>query len=336
VRKKTAAEERGLAYARKGLLLAVASGMVFAVDGLLVGHSSAFAPFDDPALLLLIPLFSAGIRDFCSACLVTLLNFRRGRMRELGRSFLSRPGRFVIAGALLGATLGTGGYMAALRLASPAYVLPITGTYPAVAAVIAVFALKERIPPRAWAGLALCVAGAAAVGYAPPEGQTGEFFYLGLAFAAMAALGWGAEGVCSTAGMDFIEPEVALPLSYRISAALDLLCVIPLACLAFGGQEGWSALSARFLGSPGTAFVALAGFVGSFSYLCWYKAMNMVGVSRAMALNISYALWGVLFSFLFTDVRVSLSLVAGALIIFAGMFLVIGNPRDMLRLRAVE
>jgi drug/metabolite transporter (DMT)-like permease len=334
--KANTAEEQALAYARKGLLLAVVSGMIFGVDGLLIGRSSAFAPFDDPALLLLVPLFSAGIHDFCSACLLTLLTFRTGRMRELGRSFRSGPGRSVIAGSLLGAVFGIGGYMAALRLAAPAYVLPITTAYPAVAAVLAVFVLKERIPPRAWGGLILCIAGAAAVGYVPPEGGTGGLFYLGLAFAVLAAFGWGAQGVCSTSGMDFIEPEVALNMYYLISAALYLLLLIPLACLVLGGHEGWADLSRRFLASRGTAFVALAGFVGSISYLCWSRAMNRVGVSRAMALHISYALWGILFSFLFTDARITSVLVAGALIIFAGMFLVIGNPRDMLKLRTVE
>lgn len=40
--------------------------------------------------------------------------------------------------------------------------------------------------------------------------------------------------------------------------------------------------------------------------------MNMAGVSRAMALNITYALWGVLFGALFTDVEITRSLVIGA------------------------
>ena len=63
--------------------------------------------------------------------------------------------------------------------------------------------------------------------------------------------------------------------------------------------------------------------------------MNMAGVSRAMALNITYALWGVLFGALFTDVEITRSLVIAAAI-FAGMFLVIGNPRDIINLRNVS
>lgn len=53
-------------------------------------------------------------------------------------------------------------------------------------------------------------------------------------------------------------------------------------------------------------------------------------------LNITYALWGVLFGALFTDVEITRSLVIGAAAIFVGMFLVIGNPRDIINLRNVS
>ena len=43
----------------------------------------------------------------------------------------------------------------------------------------------------------------------------GGAFYLGIAFAFLAAFGWAAEGVCVTSGMDFIEPAVALNI-YQI------------------------------------------------------------------------------------------------------------------------
>ena len=52
--------------------------------------------------------------------------------------------------------------------------------------------------------------------------------------------------------------------------------------------------------------------------------------------GISTAVWGVLFGALFTDVEITRSLVIGAAAIFAGMFLVIGNPRDIINLRNVS
>ena len=87
-------------------------------------------------------------------------------------------------------------------MAGPAYVLPITSLYPAIAALLALVFLKEHVSLRAWGGLALCVIGAIAIGYTPPEGAGGGLFYLGIAFAFLAAFGWAAEGVCVTSGMD--------------------------------------------------------------------------------------------------------------------------------------
>ena len=331
----TVQEQKALRFARRGVFLALLSGLIFSVDGLLVKGATEYYPFNQTNLLLLIPLVCAGLRDLCSALAISLLNWRSGRLPEVGRSLVSKPGRSVLGGALIGALCGTGGYMAALQLAGPAYVLPITSLYPAVAAVLAVFVLRERIPLRAWAGLALCVGGAAAVSYTPPDGQTGNLFFWGMAFAALAAVGWGLEGVWATSGMDFIEPVVALNIYYATSAFLYVCILIPLACLALPPETDAFALLGDFLSGRGTLLVACAGLLGSLSYLCWYCAMNMTGVSRAMALNISYSLWGILRAFLFTDASLTPSLALGAGIIFLGMVLVIGNPRDMLRLRNV-
>ena len=226
--------------------------------------------------------------------------------------------------------------MAALKLAGAAYVLPITSLYPAVAAILAVFVLKEKISVYAWIGLVCCVGGAITIGYTPPEGQTGELFYWGLAFAALAAIGWGVEGVCATSGMDFVEPEVALNVYYVVSTSLYLFLIIPLgAYLILPAGEVCSTLIA-FVSGKGALFVALAGALGALSYRCWYQAMNMTGVSRAMALNISYAFWGIILSAIFTEVDITKSLIIGSVVIFVGMILVIGNPKDMLNLRKVD
>ncbi|MDL2267390.1 DMT family transporter [Desulfovibrio sp. OttesenSCG-928-G15] len=326
------ADNRALRYARKGIFLALLSGLIFGSDGLLIEKASEISPFSDPAYWLLTPLVCAALHDFCASVAVTAYNWRTGRLQELWRSLVSKPGRHVIAGALIGAFFGMGGYMVALQLASPAYVLPITTLYPAVAAVLAVFVLKERIPLRAWFGLCLCIIGAGAISYMPPDGQTGNMFYWGLIFAAIAAVGWGAEGVLATSGMDFIEPVIALNIYYAISALLYVALLVPLVSLLAFPETGL-ATPLAFISSKGAPFVMLAGLCGAGSYFCWYSAMSMTGVSRAMALNISYALWGILLSAIFTEVHITTTLVVGALIIFSGMFLVIGNPKDMLNLR---
>ena len=321
------------AQALKGVFLSLAAGMIFSADGLLIKQTEAYAPFNLPAAALLAGLLCAGVHDFSAAVVTTIINYRSGLLPEVWRSLRSKHGRAVIGGALFGSILGMGGYIAALRLAGPAYVLPITTLYPAVASVLAVRILKERIRPLAWVGLALCIVGAVVVGWNPPAAQTGGLFYLGLGCAALAAVGWGAEGVLATYGMDFVEPPAALNIYYLVSSVLYLIIFIPTACLLFPAEQAGFALLTEFAASKGLGFIALAGGLGAIAYRCWYISMTLTGVSRAMALNITYALWGILLSALFTDVEITQTLVVGAVTIFAGMFLVIGNPKDMFTLR---
>lgn len=332
-------ERKELDFAKKGLALALISGMIWSFDGLTLGKGLAAEPFVNPLLWLFAPLLAAGLHDGCAACVSLFLNIMQGRGREVYRTLFSKPGRLCILGALLGAPLGMGGYLMALSLAGPAYVLPITSLYPAIAALLAFLFLKERISRRAWGGLALCVAGAIAIGYTPPESGGGEAFLLGIAFAFLAAFGWAAEGVCVTSGMDFVEPVVALNIYQLVSAFLYACFIVPAVLLHLSWNvpdfNTMEVLGSAF-SSPGLPYIALAGVIGCLSYRCWYRAMNMTGVSRAMALNITYALWGVLFSALFTDIEITRNLVVGSVIICIGMVLVIGNPRELINLRNVQ
>ena len=341
-------ERQEVRFAKKGLVLALFSGMIWSLDGLALGKGLAERPFDAVLMDIRMPDMDGitalkAIRTYNPAVPVVLMtaylavNCTQGRGREIIRTLFSKPGRLCILGALLGSPLGMGGFLMGLSLAGPAYVLPITSLYPAIAALLALVFLKERISRRAWLGLTLCVVGAVAIGYTPPESAGGGAFYLGIAFAFLAAFGWAAEGVCVTSGMDFIEPAVALNIYQIVSSLLYALIIVPAALLhlSLGGYD-ITGLAGRAFTSSGLPFFAVAGVIGCITYLCWYKAMNMTGVSRAMALNITYALWGVVFSALFTDAEITRSLVIGAAAIFTGMCLVIGNPRDIVNLRNVQ
>lgn len=206
--------------------------------------------------------------------------------------------------------------------------LPITALYPAAASVLAAVFLKEVICKRAWFGLFLCVVGGITIGYTPPDGAVGTEFYLGIALALISTFGWGIEGVLATAAMDFLDPAVALNVRQLTSSIIFMAVVLPVA-------GGWTIISPALSSDLGWIF-PFAAFAGAFSYLCWYQAMNMTGVSRAMALNITYSLWGIFFSAVLTEVDITANLLIGAAIITTGMVLVIGNPKDMVNLRNVD
>ena len=324
----TLRSKRDMSYAGKGLGLALFSGVGWGFDSVLLSLSFASAVFLDERFWLLAPLTVGALHDTFSALWLLLTNVLTGRNRELFRTLRSRIARPLILGALFGGPLAMSFYMLGVKFAGPAYVIPITALYPAVASVLAAVFLKERIPPRAWAGLILCVAGGVVIGYTPPEGTPGSEFYIGIAFALLATVGWGLEGVLATHGMDLLDPDVALNVRQLTSSAAYLVVILPLA--------GGYGLIAPALGDPSIGWIfPVAALAGALAYLCWYRAMNMTGVSRGMAINVTYSLWGILFSALFTEVDITRSIVIGALLITTGMVLVVGDPREMASLRNV-
>jgi len=316
-----------VSFAKKGLLFALISGMSWGLNGVILSLALGAAVLSGDEHWLLAPLAVGALHDSCSAFWLLLFNGATGRLKELLRTLRSKPVRPVILGAIFGGPIAMSAYMLGVKFAGPAYVMPITALYPAVASIFASIFLKERIYLRAWCGLALCVVGGVVIGFTPPEGALGSEFYLGIAMAVVATLGWGIEGVLATSGMDLLDPAVALNVRQITSSVVYMLVVLPLA-------GGYVLLGPALTSSIGWVF-PVAAFTGALSYMCWYRAMNMTGVSRAMAINITYSLWGILFSAMFTEVEITTNIILGALVITTGMVLVVGNPRDMTSLRNV-
>ncbi len=320
--------ERDLVFAKRGVFWALGSGITWGASGVFLSLVFTMAPFVDSPFWLLAPLTASGMHDLIACCWMLVFNWKTGRIREIGRTFFTKPGVFVCLGALCGGPMGMGGYLVALKFSGPAYVMPITSLYPVVASLLAMIFLKEKIRPRAWLGLLLCISGVFILSYTPPDEGVNPYFYWGLGAALLATFGWGAEGVLATYGMDLLDPSVALNIYQIVSASLYLFILLPV----FGG---WIVLTKAFTSISGLLLIGVA-FLGASSYLMWYRALNMTGVCRAMAMNITYALWGILFSAIFTDTEITQSLLWGAFMITGGMLFVVGNPKDMINLRSVN
>ncbi|TIH18135.1 DMT family transporter [Marinifilum sp. JC120] len=319
--------KRDISYAKRGLFWGLLSGIAWGFDGVILGLAFAIPAFADEKLWLLAPLTVAALHDVCCGVWLLLYNWLTGRTKELWRTFKSKPARMVALGAVFGGPIAMSSYFIGVKFAGAAYVMPITALYPAVASVFAAIFLKERICLRAWIGLALCVCGGIIIGYAPPDGAIGSEFYIGIIFALLATLGWGVEGVLATSGMDFLDPVVVMNVRQITSSAVFMFIVLPLA-------GGWYLIGPALTSEAGWVFL-VASLSGAVTYLYWYLSMNMTGVSRAMALNITYSLWGILFSAIFTEVEITTSLLIGAAVITVGMVMVVGNPKEMINLRNV-
>ncbi|MDR1657608.1 MAG: DMT family transporter [Deltaproteobacteria bacterium] len=339
-------DAKQLRHAKKGILAGVLSGVLWGASGTVLGAALGFEPFssldtsagDNAALSLLVAMALCGalLHDTFAALWVGVHNIRAGKFKEYGRTLRTKPGKMVCIGAILGGPIGMSGYLLGITFVNPAFALPITAAYPAVAAVLATIFFKERNPLRVWAGVLLCIAGSFVVYYAPLEGEKGVFFTVGMILTTLACLGWATEGLLSTYGMDMLDPDIALGIREGVSALAYFIFVVPVVTLFmlpnFGPAPIWE-LVVQVSRSSALVVYAFGGFLGGFSYVYWYRALNMTGVARAMALNVTYALWGVIFGALFTSFEPTKQLFLGAGFIAVGAILVSANPRELFKLR---
>ena len=315
-----------LSHAKKGLFFGMLAGATWGLDGVILGIALAMAPFTGAAAAFAAPLAGACLHDGFATFGIFFYNLFTGRWKEYGRTLKTRPGLIVIMGALFGGPVAMTGYLFGINMAGASYSLAITAMFPAVGAVLAVFILKEKITPRVWAGIAITIAGAIIVGWVPPESGAYPNFYLGLGLSLLATFGWAMEGVLSAYGMDMVDPDIAIGIREAASFFVYLFAILPLAA---GLTLFWEAFSHQVIW-----YLLVAGLCGGLSFVTWYRALNMTGVGRAMALNVTYALWSIVFGYFITDLEITMNLIVGAVVITLGTILVVANPKELINLRS--
>lgn len=332
-------DEVDLGHAKRGLGTGAIAGASYGLVGVVGGIALAMTPLADAKGIVTAALVLATLQMGLGGVWVTLWNAVTGRNRELIRTLKTKPGIVVMIGSLFGGVLAMVGFWVGLSMTTPAYALAISAMFPIVGAIFAAIFLKEKIVRRVWLGVVLAVAGAIVVGWTPPEGDY-PYFYLGLVLCGFATLGWGVEGVIATFGMDMVDPAVAVNIRELTAGIVFLLFVLPFVVLTGGNPysvigslfSNWAAIGCLVL-------VVICAALQATTDLTWYRAMNTTGVARAMALNITYAFWGILFGFLLSlvtdkvDFQFNAFLVGGAFLIVLGVIFVIGNPRELVNLR---
>jgi drug/metabolite transporter (DMT)-like permease len=305
-------------YRRSGLAWALLSGVCWGADGVVLGVALTMAPFIGAAALV-APLAAAALHDVLATGWMVTFNAATGRLRLLPRGLASRQGLVLCAAAVVGGPIAMSGYLFGIKYAGAAYALALSATYPAVGAVLSRIFLREHVTRRGWLGIAVTVTGAVVATYTPPAGAM-PHFYLGIALAVVATLGWGVEGVLAIHAMKVIEPVVAGTLRMATSAVVYLVVVLPLV--------GGLTVVTSAVGSASFWLVLGAAAAGAASYLTYYAANHLVGASRAMPINSLYAVWAIVFSVVLTGLHPTVQLVAGVLVTFSGAVLVVsGAPR---------
>ena len=266
------------------------------VDGLGSGATWGVVAILLPGLDMLsgasMPALSVAVAAFFAAAAALFLLIRSalaGSLVDVAYVLFSKRALGVAACSLLGGPLFMGGYIAAVILAGPSVALTATATYPVLGAVLARSVLGQRLGRVGSLGVGVTAAGATLIAVDASGATGGARVLVGGVVALAAAAAVACEGIVATRAMVGLDTNTVMAVRELLSAAMFglVLLVVP----------GGVATAARVAADTGLIVpIVGAGVIGAYSYVLWYRSIRTVGVARAMALNISYAMWGALFA----------------------------------------
>ena len=114
-----------------------------------------------------------------------------------------------------------------------------------------------------------------------------------------------------------VKDEYALQIRQSTSALFYGMIILPV-------LKGWGFTVHLFQGGTGwlLPIIALAAFFATVSYLCYYRAIAMIGASKAMALNVTYAAWSIVFTVIIlrdTSVLSLMTVLCAVIVIVCGV-----------------
>lgn len=300
------------------------SGILWGLDTVVLGIALSMSPYIGTAeAIAFAAIASSFLHDACSAIWLMLYMGAKRRLKDTLAALKTRSGKVVMLGALLGGPIGMTGYVIAINNIGAAYTAIISAFYPALGAFLSFVLLKERMDAKQIAALVAALVGVMAMGYISAGDSEMGNTTLGLIGAVLAVVGWGSEAVLCAWGMrdDAVDNETALQIRETTSALVYGIVVLPL----FGA---WG-FTASAVPSLATGVIALSALAGTASYLFYYKGISLIGAAKAMALNISYSAWAVVFGFVLQGTVPTPATVFFCVLILAGTVLAASDWNEL-------
>lgn len=300
------------------------SGILWGLDTVVLGIALSMSPYIGTAeAIAFAAIASSFLHDACSAIWLMLYMGAKRRLKDTLAALKTRSGKVVMLGALLGGPIGMTGYVIAINNIGAAYTAIISAFYPALGAFLSFVLLKEKMDKKQIAALVVALVGVMAMGYISAGDSEMGNATLGLVGAVLAVIGWGSEAVLCAWGMrdDAVDNETALQIRETTSALVYGIVVLPL----FGA---WG-FTASAVPSLATGVIALSALAGTASYLFYYKGISLIGAAKAMALNISYSAWAVVFGFVLQGTVPTPATVFFCVLILAGTVLAASDWNEL-------
>lgn len=300
------------------------SGILWGLDTVVLGIALSMSPYIGTAeAIAFAAIASSFLHDAgCAIWLMIYMGAKR-RLKDTLAALRTKSGKVVMLGALLGGPIGMTGYVIAINNIGAAYTAIISAFYPALGAFLSFVLLKEKMDKKQIAALVVALVGVMAMGYISAGDSEMGNATLGLIGAVLAVIGWGSEAVLCAWGMrdDAVDNETALQIRETTSALVYGIVVLPLF-----GAWGFTTSAAPSLA---TGVIALSALAGTASYLFYYKGISLIGAAKAMALNISYSAWAVVFGFVLQGTVPTTATVFFCVLILAGTVLAASDWNEL-------
>lgn len=293
------------------MLNALLSGIFWGADTSFMGYY--FSMYSIYFIVpLLFPIFITFIHDMVSALLINISILITGRLKVVITDIKKAKSKYIWLGSLLGGPVGMCSFILAINYIGPSITAIISSIYPAVGLFFAYIFLKEKRKPYQVVALFIAIAFIIALGFID-EDHTNRSV-MGIIFALLCACAWGSEAVLCSYGMKSGEISNLSAICIRQNLSMITYgAVLILYFVFFPYGESIDINSSL-------AYVGMAAIFGSTSYYCYYRALATIGVSRAMALNISYTAFSAIFSYLLFGMELTISqMLIGFCIVVSGL-----------------
>jgi len=301
------------------MLAGILAGLTWGIETVVLGIALSMSPFTSTTeAVFLAPFVSTFLHDTCSAIWALIYNGVRGNLPNVWKAFKTRSGKFVSLAAIIGGPLGMTGYVLCVNYMGASIGAVASAIFPAIGTVLAYFFLKEKMAWYQWIFLLLTMAGVYGLSYSP-EIEIKNFM-LGILGALMCAVGWGLEAVIVAKGMSDdpeVKDEYALEIRQTTSAIVYGVVLLPI-------LKGWGFTVSLFTANTGWLLptIAIAALFATASYLFYYRAISQLGASKAMALNITYGAWSIVFTVLIlrdTSVLTPVTVICAIVVLVCGI-----------------
>jgi len=292
------------------MFVGIVSGILWGLDTVILGVALAMSPFaTTEQAIFLAPFVSTFLHDAFSALWMLIYMAAKKELGKVVKAFKTKSGKWIVLGALIGGPIGMSGYVAAIKYIGPGYTAIISALFPAFGVLLAYIFLKEKMTLIQGIGLAVSIAGVIVLSYTS-ESAVPENMVIGVICAVACSLAWAAEAVICAHGMKDpdVSDEQALQIRQLTSSIFYGLIILPI--LSGVG------MAISLVPTKTAAIIVLAALFGTASYVLYYRAINKIGPGKAMALNITYIAWSIVFALiLLKEIPSAKSIICGIVII---------------------